>query len=327
MVREVVMRKLIVGLMVVGLLALAAGPASAVDNGTANVLGLISSAVIQPFWSAGASFTIIELTVPTNGLGGNYGAIFFDAACNRDQSIPITLTTNDILTFVPDDFGINYNGLMVLAATINHLTALPIPDSFALHSRGHWVDAATDAVRVIDPIAVYSPETVAPAQTWSPLRSAASWSNPLEDALFQTTIFLVCPSSQVLAEIPPANGFPAPPAIAFGASRDTSGITGVIYDADEFPLRDIRVPCVCITPLPVLTINAVYGDPTEALLFYTELYTYAYPPAPASPRTFTGYRHIRVTTAIWPGGQGDEFARLNNGSAAAYQGVLIPGLR
>lgn len=196
------MRKLIVGLMVVGLLALA-GPASAVDNGTADVLGLISSAVIQPFWSAGASFTLIELTVPTNGFGDGYHGVFFDAACNRDFSIPITLTTNDILVFAPDDFGVNYNGLMTLALTRNNLTSFPIPDFAALHSRGHWVDVAADALRVVDPIAVYSPETAPPAQTWSPLRSAASWSNPLEDALFQTTIFLVCPSSAVLTELAP----------------------------------------------------------------------------------------------------------------------------
>src|SRR5262245_17101941 len=240
---EVVMRKLIVGLMMVGLLALA-GPASAADNGTADPLGLISSAVIQPFWSAGANFTMFEITSPV-GFNFFLHMVFFNAACVEDFSVPFDLTGNDILVFAPDDFGIDYNGLATVAWSFNNIDQVPIPRDSAIHMQAHWVNIAADYIRVVTPIAVASPETPG-GQTWSPLRSAASWSNPLQGTAFSTTIYLVCPSSSVLAEIPASRGFPAPPRIAFGTTRDTSGITGIVYDDDEKVLRDVRVACRCI---------------------------------------------------------------------------------
>jgi len=330
-------RKVIVGLMVVGLLAFA-GQVQAQNNGTADPLGLISSAAIQPFWSANPSFTIIEITSP-EFFNFNLHGLFFDAACNVDQSVFLPITRNGILLFTPDDLGINYNGLAVVAWSNDGLNLVPIDNDDPIHIRGHWVNFTEDYIRVVDPIAVDAAETN-PAVTWNTLRSGASWTNPVEGLSHKTTIFLVCPSpaiaNPVTGALATAKGFPPAPLIAFQANKALAQIAGVIYDDSEFPLRNVFVPCVCITPLPVLTINSVYGDPTATGPdgFYTELFTYSiFPGGPAgplsvNPRTFTGYRSI-VTIPGWPGGQGDQFGRLNNASRAALQGMFpfTPGLR
>jgi hypothetical protein len=321
-------------LIVAGLLA-CAGQVQAQDNGTADPLGLIASAAIQPFWSSGANFTVIELTSPVN-FNTSLHAIFFDATCARDQSIPLPVTRNGILLFTPDDIGIAYNGLAVIARTPNDISLSPIPLDAPIHVRGHWVNFANDHIRVLDPISVAAAEST-PQQTYNPLRSGADFTSPLEGSTFSTTIFLVCPaptvvgsneevtSNRVTGVLPTSEGFPAAPRVAFGTTGATSGIVGVIYDDDENPLRNIQVPCVCITPLPVLSINSVYGQASAtgaSGLFYTELFT-----LPVSttekvlqPATFTGYRSIVVSDAVWPGGSGDKFSRLNNASSNALRG-------
>ena len=98
---------------------------------------------------------------------------------------------------------------------------------------------------------------------------------------------------------------------------------GVIYDEDELPLRNVSVPCVCLTSLPVLTINGVYADPFVsplAGLFYTEILSRS--------ANFTGYRSIVVTAGSLAGGQLDDFGRLNNGSSSLYTtpASLPPGV-
>jgi hypothetical protein len=146
--------------------------------------------------------------------------------------------------------------------------------------------------------------------------------HPLEGAVFHTEISVVCPSpTTVLPVVPVVNGFPAPPVIAFATTKPAALIFGVVYDNFEVPLRNITLPCVCISTFPVLTINTVYGDPTAASLFYTEIVTYPGPAIPAAPATFMGYRAITVTAGTFPGGTGDEFGRLNNGSANRYQDI------
>jgi hypothetical protein len=334
------MRKVIVGLIVVGLLAFA-GQVQAIDNGTADPLGLISSAAIQPFWSAGANFTIIEITSP-EFFNTTLHGVFFDDTCARDQSKPLPVTRNGILLFTPDDIGINYNGLAAIARTVNGISLVPITNDAPIHVKGHWVNLANDHIRVVDPISVAAAETGLPEQTWNPLRSGADWTNPFEDGVFHTTIILVCPSAAIANPVtgilPTASGFPAAPLIAFAATKPAALIAGVIYDQFEFPLRNVTVPCVCITPLPVLTINSVYGDPNAfTSLYYTELFTYSIipggpgldPSTNNAVRTFTGYRNIVTTNASFPGGQGDQFGRLNNASASALQGMFpfVPGLR
>jgi hypothetical protein len=286
------------------------GPVEAQDNGSGDPLGLIGFAAIQPFWSSGENFTIIEVTSPVAFNTGLHG-VFFDAGCRRDQSVSLPVTQNGILLFTPDHIGISYDGLAVIASTANQIDSVPID---LIHTRAHWANFANDHLRVVDPISVAAAESTSPMQTWNPLRTGASWINPREDLDAHTTIFLVCPSSAVTDEIPPSRGFPSPPPIAFGATKETSSIVGVIYDDAEVPLRNIQVPCVCLTPLPVLTINSVYGNLATSPhtgQFYTEIFSLV-------GRSFTGYRNVVVTSGAWPGGQRDEFGRLHNGSASAY---------
>lgn len=158
--------------------------------------------------------------------------------------------------------------------------------------------------------------------------------------LFYTEIFLNCPSSAVTQEIPVVNGFPVPPRFAFAFTKATAVINGVIYDSDELPLRDIRVPCTCSSMFPVLDLSPVYGDPSvffpgQAQQFYTEFVTYSafqsnFADEARNPATFQGYRAITVTAGVWPGGTVDDFGHLNHGSAYAYQGFpfgFVPGLR
>jgi hypothetical protein len=313
------MRKSVIGLMVVALL-LCAGQAGAVDNGTGDPLGLIASGAIQPFFALGANIAVIEVTSP---VGNNFDlhGIFFDANCVQDFSIPIPVSENDVEIFsAKTAFGVNYNGLLVIAGTANQVALIPAFNPF--HVRSQWVNLAGDFIREIDPISIVAAESgnppAIPQQTWNPFRSAASFGNPIEGAVFHTEIFLVCPSANVTGVLLVADGFPAPPKFAFAFTKAAALIGGVVYNDDEVPLRNIFVPCGCLSMFPVLTLNPVYGDPTATnFLFYTELV--AFPYVAATPNTFMGYRSIIVTAGVWPGGTGDDFGRLNNGSVNRYE--------
>jgi hypothetical protein len=319
------MRKSVIGLIGVALL-LFAGQAGAVDNGTGDPLGLIASGAIQPIWALGSNIAVVEITSPV-GNNLNLHGIFFDSSCNRDFSIPLPVTENGIVIFSPDDLGVNYNGLLVIAGTPNQIALIPAANPF--HVRSQWVNLGADFIREVDPITIQAAESN-PVQTWNPLRSAASFGAPLEGLVFHTEIFLICPGPNVLAVVPVVNGFPPAPPIAFAVTKPSALIFGVIYNDDEEPLRNITLPCGCSSMFPVLTINTVYGDPKATnFLFYTELVTYSGPAIPASPNTFTGYRAITVTAGVWPGGTGEDFGRLNNGSANRYQDInfLLRGSR
>jgi hypothetical protein len=92
------MRKLIVGLMVVGLLA-GAGPALAQAPGTADPLGLISSGGIVPYFGALGNLSFLEVASPVgdnSSLTRPFHLIFFDATCIRGDSVDLELTTNDL---------------------------------------------------------------------------------------------------------------------------------------------------------------------------------------------------------------------------------------
>ena len=101
------MRRFVAGLTILVFMTLA-GEVAAQSNGTGDPLGLISSAVIQPYWSAGADFTLIELTSPVffNNDAGTLHAIFFNASCTRLISRAVPLTINGIALIDSDILGV-----------------------------------------------------------------------------------------------------------------------------------------------------------------------------------------------------------------------------
>jgi len=323
------MRRFAAGLTILVFMTLA-GEVAAQNNGTADPLGLISSAVIQPYWSAGADFTLIELSSPVffNNDSGTLHAIFFNAACARLVSRAVPLTINHIALLDSDILGVPAgNGLVAIARTTDGVNLVPLPQApfappnfdFAgpLHSRGHWVSFANDHINVVDPIAVSSPETLITApplnqQTYSPLRSAATYTNPQNTATVATTIFLICPGP-VVAFLPASAGFPAPPPL-------TNTIRVVIYNNEELQL-DTQINCACLTAVPLATTAAFAGtylqlpDPQDfslVRLWYTELFSFPF------GSSFTGYRG--ETGSFF-------FSRLFNASGLALSDPPVLGNR
>jgi hypothetical protein len=308
------MRRFAIGLILVMCLIL---PGQA-DAFWADPLGLISSAVIQPYVSSG-SFTVVELTspvfwnIPIEGF-------WFDAFCARLVSFPRPLTRNDIELFAPEDYGVLGDGLLVLAYSFNNQNLRPIPPNTPIHSRGHWVNIPEDYIRVIDPIAVSSPESV-PAPSYSPLRSAASWTNPQvpvdTTAPFGNAIYFVCPTSSVYSVLPTALGFPTPPAVV-------TQLFLRVFDNELFVLDRI-IPCTCFTvfnlgnPMFPYTTPPDVHDLSLQALWYSEVAALPFPYTEVRPG-FTGYRNLTVTTT--PLGSfspsADQFSRLNNASTEAY---------
>jgi hypothetical protein len=316
------MRRFAIGLMLVMCLIL---PGQA-DAFWADPLGLISSAVIQPYVSSG-SFTVVELTspvfwnIPIEGF-------WFDAFCFRLISFPRPLTRNDITLFSPEEYGVLGDGLLVLAYSFNNQQLRPIPPNTPIHSRGHWVNIALDYIRVIDPIAVSSPESV-PAPSYSPLRSAASWTNPqvpVDTAVpFDNAIWFVCPSGVVPGDaigvyeaLPATLGFPAPPAVV-------NQLFLRVFE-DELFVFDRIINCFCFFPFNLGDSSFPYTraprphDGSLQALWYTEVAAIPFPYGEGPRPGFTGYRQLTVTST--PFGSfmpsGDQFSRLNNASTEAY---------
>lgn len=293
------MRRFAAGLTILVFMTLASEVA-AENNGTADPLGLISSAVIQPFWSAGADFTIIEVTSPVSD--NLLHVVFFNSNCARvNPSLPLFVSKNGIVVFDGDLFAApQINGLAVIARSLDGVNAVPIPRFPAnwflpgpIHSRGHWVSFGTDSINVVDPIAVASAESHINAppgnqQTYSPLRTANTFTNPQNIGAVQTTIYLVCPSSAVYSHLSPTVGFPASPPV-------TTVLQVNIYNNEE-KVFDTQIPCNCLTAQPLTGLGAgafagFYGTApalqpdSDVAVWYTELFAFT----PTNGR-FTGYR-------------------------------------
>jgi len=169
---------------------------------------------------------------------------------------------------------------------------------------------------------------------WNPLRSAAAFVTPQESAAIHASLILICPRSTIQSNtgggvFPVAAGFPRlvnrDGSFGFNGSDVISGnsvsrLRGRIYDDNETLVRDIEVPCDCLTVTPVLSIDAVYSLPPTNLgshtvpVWYTELESQArtnnnVTPTPAQHNSFTGYWNLEVT-----GQAGTLFHRLSNAS-------------
>ena len=248
---------LVAGLMVVGLLAVAApspseaqlqcrapaGPGLApCFSGTFDPLTLAASGVLIPFvLSSTGDVSILEIATPVgqNGLnrtginpdantptGNSVHIVFFDASCVRTQSMGIDMTQNDIAL-------IDFRGFLAQTASVAPgLAAVAqlggsgfelLPLANPIHTRMYWFNVTAGALRharIIEPIILDAWDNTEPnlnLANWSPLRTAATFFAPLDVNPLRTTLHLVCPISSIQG------------------SSSTSDVSG-IFPAVAFPL-------------------------------------------------------------------------------------------
>ncbi len=314
------MKKLAVGLLVVGLLAVA-GSASAQGLGMADPLGLIASGAIAPIWGAGNDFSFLEISSP---VGANTAPathlIFFNSSCTRTESVNLPLTVNDVaIPLVAGSGGLAgaINGLVAIGGSaVNGINLVSLQNP--IHVKIHRFNIASDFVRVYEPIAALNAEEsklvdpVPSVQTWSPFRTGVTFFVPVLGGAFSANLELVCPTFDVFLAWRPADATtrPEPPQIALT-------IQGRVFDDDEHFRRDITTFCIaCLTVANVATLSTVYSDATQTTSgYFTELFS-------LFAGAFTGWRALVFTSPFVPGGQLDDFGRLNNASATSLGGTL-----
>lgn len=174
---------------------------------------------------------------------------------------------------------------------------------------------------------------------WSPLRSAATFVTPQESASLKASIILICPRSSIQSNtgggifsvVPTATsgGFPRlvnrDGSFGFNSSQVITGnsvsrLQGLIFDDNETLMRDIEVPCDCLTNTPLVNIDTIYTLPPTNLgahtvpVWYTELKSTAQTadaitPDAAQHNSFTGYWNLELT-----GNPATLFHRMSNAS-------------
>lgn len=227
------MRKLIVGLIAVGLVAVAV-PASAQ---TADPLGLISSGAVIPFVLAGGfqsfdggdiatgSLSVLEIASP---VGSNappeesaFGArsihmFFYDQTCTKGGvSVGFALTTNGATLINLNQIGagdpIPTAGLVAIGGVDNSFgengTLLPL--SNPIHARIYWINVQDGTLsRVLEPITIKNPEAISLNAVWNPLRTAATLVAPFEGSGVHSTLYFVCPTQSIAGGSSIATVFP-----------------------------------------------------------------------------------------------------------------------
>lgn len=372
---------LVAGLMVVGLLAVAA-PAMAQAQcaapqvpgappcaaGYGDPLSLAASGVLIPYvLSSTGDVSILEIATPVGqgGLnrtginpdantptGNSIHIIFFDATCTRTQSMGIDMTQNDLAL-------IDFRGFLA-SSTTPGLAAIGqvgasgfelLPLANPIHTRMYWfsvVGGALRHARVLEPIildawdGVGNPPPALNVLNWSPLRTGATFFAPVDINPLRTTLFLICPTSNVqgssstspLSGIFPAVAFPlfqapanstrtgfpgaygtAPVAVNTSSGAGATGnLRARVYDTNEHFVNDVQVPCQCWQALSLTTLSNLYANPLPAPNgvgpdgSYTELEMNG--GVDTADSAFTGYKLLTV------GGPGtpEFFGRLSNGA-------------
>jgi hypothetical protein len=337
------MRKLIVGLAAVSLLAVTA-PAVAQQ---ADPLGLIASGAVIPYVGNGTPTGLVNSNLPATGnqswievrspVGDNSGAhaFFFDQSCTQGpDSMGLGVTNNGVLDRRIDAFAGNdpKGGLIVIGKVGQdglHLDPLQIP----LHVNMYWINTVANVARMLEPIAIDAFDLPIGAAngnrlTWNPMRSAASFFAPLEGGAFATSIYFVCPRQSVMALL--SNDFPKLHPVPLKAATP---LDYRIFDTDENFIVDSHGTCDCLSVQPVTKISTgVFDNPSLAPQgTYVEvqgsstLGTTSKEPAGCTAESeggtacfnfsFTGYRSLRVA-----GTNFDIWNRLSNGWDCSLQG-------
>jgi len=313
------MRKLIVGLMVGSLLAVA-GPAMAQQQGgIGDPLTLAASGVLIPWAGAAGDSFLLEVASPVND-SPRLHMFFFNAACSRvGDSVGLPLTVNDIAFLSIPTVTSEIAGLVTIGSVdTSGFNLLPL--EAPIHTRMYLFNPTSGKSRVVSPIILDTAEFAGNPHTWSPLRTAATFYAPRETATVTTNLFFICPNNAIQATTGTASAFPIAsgfPAIAppFPTTFPSDMLRARIYDTNEVFLRDVKTGCSCVRQANVTAISNIYSDATVSAGTYTEIE--ANPANAAGDFAFTGYRSsATVGSAI-----NDFFERLSNGSRPSIQGV------
>jgi hypothetical protein len=312
------MRKLIVGLLMMGGLFAVATPAMAQVG---DPLTLAASGVLIPFLASNGDVSLLEVASP---VGDNTSAhmFFFNAACNRvGDSVGLPSTANDIAFFQVGSSGIPAgNGLIALAGVDATGFALE-PLAQPIHARVYIFNSISGRSRVAEPIILDAAEWPGAPHIWSPLRTGATFFAPQETSVVQTRVLLICPLNTIqgaAGDAFPIARFPAisPP---FPTQFVLNQLRARIYDTNEILHRDVLTTCACVREDSVSGISSFYAAPEAALGTFTEL---------ESNNTivngniaFTGYVAIAtVNSAV------NNFVhRMSNGNRTSLQGTLTTG--
>jgi hypothetical protein len=269
------MRKLIVGLLAVGLLAVAT-PAMAQF---ADPLGLIASGAVLPYFGSGTgaidpgSISFLEVYSPVGGVPLHM--FFFDATCTRGgDSVGLPLTTNDveIIPIAPPfvSAATPVDGLITAADVDGSGFALN-PLSNPIHARVLWINVGANMFRTLEPIAIDHFELS--GLVWNPLRTAATFFAPFVSGI-STQLYLICPNDNITSAKSsaafPNSRFPTLLPIAQLGSTPTP-LRLRVYDDEEGFLRDVPSTCNCLTRRDVTAISNIYASPLAPFGTYTEM--------------------------------------------------------
>ena len=169
-------------------------------------MGLITSGAVLPFLGEGLAtggMSFLELYAPVDAT--TVHMFLFDANCVRGgPSINVELTANDVALLRIDNIGAPAptSGLVTAAADRRwRVFALPWTGTQAVAARTLWANSNGNFVRVIDPIALHSIDETFLSLTntggWNPMRTAAAFFAPLESGGLHTTIYFVCPNTNI----------------------------------------------------------------------------------------------------------------------------------
>jgi len=241
-------------------------------------LGLITSGAVLPYLGAGTpdgAMSFLEVYAPVAATSVHM--FFFDVSCVRTgESAGLDLTANDVAIFRLDNTGPLQptTGLVTIGSqSADGFSLLPLESE--IHARVLWVNAAQDFVRVLEPIAISTVDNINGTGTWSPLRTGATFFAPVEIGGFHTTLYFICPNTNIHGGA--TSAFPTSRFPALIPAPQLAGLTTplrfLVFDDEENPLRDVLGTCNCLTIKPITDISSVYADASnpERVGTYTEV--------------------------------------------------------
>jgi hypothetical protein len=307
------MRKFVAGLLVVGLLAMA-GPAWALLG---DPLTLINSGAIEPFFASSGNFSFLDIRSPVgpNAAPNPTHLVFFNASCTRTESVALPLTTNDIEVLPLRALAGSIDGLAVIAGSANGVDLIGLQNP--IHTRVYWINIAQDFFRGIEGIQMdwESAPSGCGSCTWSPYRSGGTFFAPLQGATFQTTVYISCPTTNVVGTTTTNGAVAGAPFIPLPGATT---IQGRVFDDKENFRRDISTACSCLTTKSVTDLSTIY---TDAIAAPNGTYTELLGGTGAAPALFWASTAIRITDPILSGGSVDFFGRVNTTNRQQLDGT------